>query len=621
MKKLRASSIGIAALILALSSIEPLTHVWIACFPPEGAVPTGMHTGDSAIFLHAMASTQTNFHSPFATCHSPDGENSWHYYAPPHFLLYAAVGWIGHALHIPPFFFLGLINGLGGALYLAASYAFLREIAPRHARTAFYCFAFPGGLGGIFYLVCALLGWTQHPEFTSYFERFAHYELIEGQTLSPVLLMPRFYYTAPLAAGVAGLTLFVRAARNGTKGLSIAAGLLFGLTTLFHLRVGPVFGGIALLYLLCVPRGTVRQRLFQAAATILPVAVGGVCFWRLVTLPAAFTQNAALVTGMLLWFIPFLTLTCFHWLLLPRVLRQALAAMPGLVRLAGGALAGYLALYALLYLGYLGYYGNWLRGGDTSAAVAVSDWALLGALPGLWLARKRDLHPIPSFEARESAWLALWFLGLLALALSAFGHGAFLRATPQRLFVLLALPMALLTAQALHTLSTRWRRVLFGVLMTAGICSLSVGALWFQGPLGRVPGKGPFAYLHYEFMTPADQRAIASIPDYQTVLLPSWSPIAFGEILSLRPNLQVLGGPGAMNLSGVFFDNIQNDINIFFNPETNNKDRKSIANRWCVNYVYCPYTCRIDERVLEQLAENDALKKIQTDTNLFLITQ
>ncbi len=600
----------VGTVILLLSLIEPLTHLWIAFFPPAGTVPTGMHTGDSAIYLHSMACFSNGFHSPFATCHATYGVDSFRYYTPPHLLLYAVFGAIGSALGISPFQFLGLINGLGGALFLAAIYALFREVLPRLALRAFLLFAFPGGLGGLLFFVTGAFGFWHHPDFTACFERFAHYELIEGQTLSPVLLMPRFYYTIPLALGLTGLTCFIRAVKGGGLAWVIAAALLNGLATLLHLRVGPVLWGVAVLYVLCAGSRPWRKTMPLLAMHALPTLAGAALFVCLLRWPPVFTQNALQVTSMALWWLPFLSLTIFHWPFLVRSLSQGANVLSTAGRLAAFAAAGYLLVFTVAYAGYLAYFGNWLRGGDTSAAIAVSDWALTGALLGLFFAWRYRRHAAEAIQdGGVLGWLTIWFLGLLALAPSAFGHGWLLQCTPQRLLVLLGPPLALLTAYGLEGLSLRTRRTTLALLLGAGLISLSAGVLFFQGSLGREPGKGPFAYLHYEVVRVEEAQLLADLPP-GTTLSPPWSPIAFGEILSLRPGVQVLGGPGAMNLGDQPLDRLQEGIARFFDVQADDTFRVEFVRQWCVDFIYCPDTCPVDERTRQHFDGTPWLRRI-----------
>ena len=600
---------GILLLILLLSLLEPVTHLWIAYAPPEGTVPSGLHTGDSAIYLHSMAAFENGFHTPFATTRAEYGPDSFRYYAPPYFLLYSVVGWLGRMFGIPPFLFLGLANGIAGGLYLWSAYHFLRTVFPRRAGRAFLLFALPGGLGGILYLLTGIFGLHSHPGFTESFERLAHYELIEGQHLSPMLLMPRLYYTLPLALGFLGLTKFIQGLQSDSKRTLWMAALCNGLTTAVNFRVGPLLWGVATLYAWSVSKRSPGKRARACLLHFTLTAAGGLFFWAMLRLPPVFTENAVQVTSMGMWLLSFLTMTCFYWPFLSKALRHVLSASPPVLRYAAFGLCGYLSAYVLLYLLYQAYFGNWLRGGDTSAAIAVSDWALLGVLPGLLTVRFFPSVPKDTEEDRTLQWIALWFLLFLATALSAFGRGWFLQFTPQRLLVLMGLPLALLTTYGLDTLSGRIRQAAFTTLLALGLCSLAVASLCFQGPLHRAPGKEPFAYLHYEAMPPEDARLIEALGE-GPIAVPPWSPIAFGEILSLEPGVQILGGPGAMNLGDQPFALIQGQINHFFDPACSEEFQRDFAKQWNLAWIYCPAMCPVDPAVLDALSAAPWLEEI-----------
>jgi len=600
----------LALVILGLAAIEPLTHVWIRYFPPEGTVPTGMHIGDSAHHLLCMRSFLNGFHSPFASCKAPAGANSWHYFATPFFLLYGLMGAAGHALQVNEFLFLGILNGLGGALYLLTAYRLLREIAPKLAHTAFYCFALGGGLGGGLYVLTGLLGLHTHPDFQHGFERFAWYELIEGQHLSPALLMPRFYYTLPLALGLAALTALLQAERRRSTKHLVLAGCLAFLTAALNLRLGPMFWLVALLYLSAASPRPFRERLCLALTFGAPAALGGLMFWGVLQQHPSYGGNVARITQQAMRLIPFLSATLLFWIAAGRGVWAALPTLPRSFQFLAWTCAGYLGLYGLAYLGYQAYFGNWLYGGDTSAAIAASDPALLGALGGgiagvafRWRSSVSGRILSASNESTGTAntslgWVALWLLCFLAVALSAFGQGWFLRFSPQRFMVLLGLPLALLTADGLWRMRPALRRVLFTLIIGCGFVSLGVASLCFQGVLGRTPGQGPFAHLHYALMTENDAALLKQEPK-GTTLVPMWSPIAFGEVLSLREGVNVLGGPGALNLGDQVFGPVEQAVNAFFSPDIGDDFRLDLLNKWCVDFVYCPDTCPVAEVLLD----------------------
>ncbi len=597
----------VVVIIGMLAAVEPLTHLWIVCCPPEGAVPTGMHTGDSGHHILCLRAFESNFYSPFATCESSRGANHAEYFATPFFLLYAVMGELGRLLRINEFIFLGLLNGLGGALYLTAAFFLFKEIIPQHRHKAFVLFSLGGGLGGAAYLLSGALGLHAHPAFEQYFMRFAWYELIEGQHLSPLPLMPRFYYTVPMALGFGALALYLYADRRETWRPLVFSSLLLACATFINPRLGPMLGLAAALHALAASKRPAVVRVRALCVLVLAVGAGGGGAWLILRENPVYTHNVAQVTQQVIRLIPLLSATVWlGWAAAPALFRSV-GALPKTPRLLACALLGYLAVYTVLYLGYQGYFGNWLRGGDTSAAAWASYPALLGALLGVMAGvflpggarEKNDLN---------LGWVGMWLLIFLAAGVSAFG-GGYMRGSPERCLVMLGPPLAILAAAGLSRLRPRTARILFTVILLCGAMSLSVAALVFQGPLGHTPGKGPFAYLHYEYMTQQDAALLKQLPR-GTVLTSLWSPIAFGEIIALRPGMHVLGGPGAMNLGDRPFGEVETMARRFFDASAEEAFRREAVNRWCVDYVYCPDTCPVDAVVVEQFRNAPWLREI-----------
>lgn len=585
-------------LMVLLGLIPPLTHLWIGYFPPEGAVPTGLHTGDSGHHLLAMASFVNGFHSPFATCLA-ESPNDAAYFSVPIFLLYGVVGEIGRMTGLTPFVFLGIANGVGGTLLLWSVYRFLRRIAPKDAALAFYLYALGGGLAGLVFLATWLSGGVGVPGFEAWFMRFAQYELIEGQYLSPILLMPRLYYTVPTALGFGALTALVETDRCRCPGHLFFTCFLLFVTACINVRVAPLFWGAGAAYLLLGSGNDGRYRAWLAGCTFGVTALGGAIAIGVMSQHPSYTTNVSSVARECALLLPLIYATIFFWPPLSLGLRNGIGAQPRAVRSVSLALLGYLAAYALIYLVHQIWFGNWWRGGDMGAAILASDGALLALLPGAllgwhWRAEETTQAPI------HLRWVAAWFVVLLAVSVSATGQGWLLQFAPQRCLVLLGVPMALLAAAGLRTLPKVAARLCLVIVIGGGVISQAVAALYFQGPLGRTPGEGPFAYLHYEYMNEADARLLAQLPSC-TVAVPPWSPIAFGEIVAHHGDYQVLGGPGAMNLGDQPFGPLQESVNRFFSPESNEVERRNFVAKWCVDYVYCPDTCPVDLAVLEEL--------------------
>jgi hypothetical protein len=586
--------------MVLLGLIVPLTHAWIANFPPEGAVPTGLHTGDSGHHLVAMASFANGFHSPFVSCLA-ESANDFRYFSAPIFLLYGVVGEIGRMTGLTPFMFLGIANGMGGALLLWSVYRFLRRIAPKDAALAFYLYTLGGGLAGLVFLVTWLTGGVGAPGFEAWFMRFAQYELVEGQYLSPILLMPRLYYTLPMALGFAALTALVETDWCRCSGhLFFTCFLLFFMACI-NVRLAPLFWGAGVAYLLLGSQNDGRYRAWLTGCTFGATALGGAIAIGVMGQHPSYAANVSSVARECTLLLPLLYATIFIWPPLAFGLRNGIGTQPKAMRSVMGALLAYLVAYTALYLAHQAWYGNWWRGGDIGAAMLASDWALVALLPGAllgwnWKPRERPTTPL------HLRWVAAWLLVLLAISVSATGQGWLLQFAPQRCMVLLGVPMALLAAAGLRMLPKVSARAFLVLVIGGGVISQAVAAIYFQGPLGRTPGEGPFAYLHYEYMTEVDARLLAQLPS-GTVAVPPWSPIAFGEIVAHHGDHQVLGGPGAMNLGDQPFGPLQATVNRFFSPEVTEAEQREFVANWCVDFVYCPDTCPVDPAVLEGLRQ------------------
>jgi hypothetical protein len=596
--------------ILVLASIEPLTHLWLHGYRDPAAAGTGIHTGDSAHHLLCMRAPETSFNSPFATCRSPLGIQDWRYFATPFFLFYAGIGGAAFLLNLNHFLVLGLLNGIGGALYLLAVWRFLCVALPRNAHRSMLLFMLGGGLGGILYIITGAAGLHGHPLFETYFQRYAFYDLIEGQHLAPSLLMPRFYYTFPLALGFAGLTCWIHYAQT-LKNRYLLPAVLFMLPAAFlNMRIGPMFWCVGVLYLIWYWQADPDRRLLSPLTMGLTVFAGGIAAWLLMRQHPSYLENMNHI-GSTMWFSPFISAVFFYLFLVPGECLRQIRGMRPVYRAAAGALAGYLGAWVLFYLAYQAYYGNLWRCLDATPPLRISDPALMGAALGAGLAfwreiRSRDDAPASRQEGNvfsgTPGWVIFWLLLFLALAISAFGHGFFLRFNPQRFMVMLGLPIAITAAFALERRHSRCpflTRAFHGMILFAGICSTAVAALCFQGPLGHRPGEGPFAYLHYETMRPADERLIRQLGP-GPVAVPPWSPIAFSEVLALNPGVYPLGGPGALNIGDQPFHTLQPEVNRFFAADTPMGERRRFAQKWCVRYVYCPDTCPVSEELLER---------------------
>ncbi len=213
-------------IMIALPAVMPITFAWIAFFPPDGAAPTGIHGVDGAVFINCMRMFESGFYTPFANCHALLGNHSSAYFAAPFFWMYGLLGALGRIIHANEFLLLGIANGVGGFLYLLAAYFLLRTAFPKQADLAFALFALAGGPGGVLYIATWVLGLHDAPQFEPYFYRYALYQLFEGARPSPILAMPRLYYTVSMACCLAAIACFLKSTRDPSRRLSTSIGKL-----------------------------------------------------------------------------------------------------------------------------------------------------------------------------------------------------------------------------------------------------------------------------------------------------------------------------------------------------------------------------------------------------------
>jgi len=617
MKWMRAMPRWIWGLMIVISVVEPITHAVLLYGLPESMASTGLHIGDTAFFLTAMRIFLNGFDSPYATCQSPACFASVTYFNVPHDWLYGLLGLIGAIVQIPPFLFLGMVNGLGVLLYLLAVYWFLCEIMRERANLAFLIFAVSGGLGGLLYVLSGIAGAHGLPGFETWFHRYARYELIEGPFLAPWLVAPRLYYTLPLALGFAALTLWLRDYRCDRPSPGWASIIAVFLCGYLNMRLGPLFVAVAALYALADHSASWQQRIRFVLVFTVPVMLAALIVLIQFRWDPAGAQNAYGLLHRCAWFGSVFALLFWQLFVLPFAVRAGWKEMPWRVRFVLGALLGYLALFTVLYATHQVYWGNLFAGGDTAAAIAVSDWALLGVVPGIaitaWLFSKRGTPSSASEQNAEKtrllAWCWLWLLIFLAVAVSAFGQGSFMRFMPERFLVLLGIPVAVLSAEGLHRMPRVFSRAMLGVLVMSGICSFTVAALCFQGPLG-FHLKGAFAWTHNEVMSPVDARLIQKIRGGR-VLCPASVPPLFGDIVvHTRPKTRTLFGQATMDYSGIDMETMGRNVQRFFDSSTSDEERRAFVEKWCVDYVYCPETCPVNEDTLQQLRKASWLHEV-----------
>lgn len=573
-----------APAILGLAGLQAAAALLSVLAPPSGTAASGLHIPDSAIFLQSMRMFTEGFATPYATCGSAWGPASPRYFAAPHLWLYGALGWFQARAGGSPLLWYGLLNGACFALFLWMVWRALAAWVPRLATRAFLLFALSTGPGGALYLAACAAGWHAHPAFETYFFRFAAYDLFEGAHLHPMLYAPRAYYTLSLALCLGGMLAWTRHA----GGASAAAGLawlpLLGLGAFLNARFGVFFLGWMALYALAGPdAGTARRRAALGfAAGVLPGIAASALLMSLNPATVANHQDAG---AMAMWWSPFLAAAGIHLLLAAPGIFQAMRAAAPWTALALGAALGYVALYGLFCWGHEAYHGNLATGRNAGVAAAVSDLALLGAPLGAgvaWLVRRRQGFAAPGAFAMPP-WLALAFLATLALALSGWGGGWFLRFGPQRAQVLLWLPLCVAAAAGIAGLPRRMRGpVQFGVL-AMGLVGIAVAVLYFQTPFGRSDNRGPFPGQHVSVMPSDDAALIARLPEGRTL-----APAPAGDWIALRTRQPVVFGLGSFNLTDQPHAVLAADAGAFFASGTACAERESIARRWCAAWVYVP---------------------------------
>lgn len=594
--------------IAGLAATQPLIGLWLTYAVPAGYASSGLHIPDSALFLHSMDMFATGFESRYATCLSPWGWQSFRYFPLPHLWLYGALGALTSWVPLPRLVIYTAANGLGAAVYLYVVYRFLRVVAAHLAGRAFLLFTLSGGLGGLLYAATALAGLHDAPMFEDYFRRFALYELFEGAHLQPMTYLPRLYYTVSLACCFGALLWLVRW-MGGSKWAFIPILALVPLGTFIDLRYGVFAVMLAGLFLWTETGAPTPLRDRGGALFGLAFAIGAAPAWYLLHSNPVAVRNHYEEASHVMWLTPFLAVALFHLPLAPWEIARRIRAFGRIDKAAAMALVGYLGVFAALFAAYQAYWGNLLVARDAVAPVHVSDWALLGvpagALAGLWLARRKPAPP-------RSDWTAFWFLLVLSLSISAFGRGWFLRFGPQRLEILLWLPLCLLSAGALERVAQRWPRLAAGhtgVMVGCGVLSVLVSALCFQGPLGYVPGRSPYHQYHAEVITQADRDMIAALGSGSVLCLPPVSD----SVVQINGNC-IIFGIGSFNCSDYAFSDLRSLTERFFDPATEDAWRRQVALNWCIEYIVCPDTYPIAPATVAQLQAAPWLRQIAGDS-------
>lgn len=597
-------------LIAGIALVEPATHLWLKYGLTGDAAHSGLHIGDTPFFLTDMRIFTNGFFSPYVPCGSSEGSNNPSLFALPHHWVYGALGWIAHQVHLDPFLALGFANGLAGAFYLWMALRFFRYVIPDRANLAFVLLCCGGGIGGLVWLGALPLGMHGYPQFESWFHRFARYELIEGPFLLPSLVMPRLYYTIPMGIGFAALMAFIDSTGRDHPIPGKKSMLLQFLCTYLNARVGMLFWGVALCFVFAQPVLRAAAKWRYASLYLVPTAVAAM----LVSIPFGLNihgaENVALLLRRSAWIASVCTAT--FWLLPVAALALwrhiAQLRWPG--RIVAGACLGYGCAYMALYLGHQTWYGNWNGGGDAAAAVAVSDWAFLGVIPGMLLLRLRR-HVKP--EEETETWVALWFLGLGCVSITAFGQGWFMRAMPERGLALLGPPLAMLAAEGIALVRQRFPRLATGytgLVVASGFVSVAVGALCFQGPLGYTPGRSPYGEFHSEVVL-ADDVKILDWLERGTLLAPASLPPLLGDVAVARsPELKTLFGQPSLEFGDVSMLDMAREIQFFYSREASDLFRAEFVDHWCIDFVFCPATRPVDPEVIEALKALPWLERI-----------
>lgn len=603
------------ALMIALGLVEPILHLWLRYGLPDTVAFTGLHMGDDSSILVCMNLFPSHFFSPFATCLHAAGPHDPALFSQALCWFYAVLGWFGAVLGLNLFVYLGFLNGLGGLFMAWAVYRFLCTAASRQANRAFAIYMIGGGLGGLLYLLTGALGLHGAAGFEAAFHRFAQYDLVEGAYLSPWLLLQRLYYTAPLGLGF--LVLEREARRDTTP--RIGSVPVAGMTAMLvlsavNVRLGPLFWFALACLLVTRDDEPLRARLARWLLYALPLcAAVGLTAWMTCLNPEATRSQIAMLRRSI-GLGSFISASFWCLAAAGPAIAPGWRELPGYARVVVGAGLGYLACFTALYVAYQTYYGNWLAHGDASAAIAVSDWSLLGAALGagygIMRAGRGDRTDAAS---RPAAWALLWATGLVALGVSAWGRGWFVRLMPERCMVLASVPLSVLAACGLERVALhrpRFARVLLGVLLVCGACSVMVHVLVFLAPIGHTPfTKPPFQWALNELMTPAEAEVIHEI-DAGVVLAPPRPAPLYGDIVVVnRPGVRTVFGQASLGCGDVFAPDMAAAIRAWFSPEATLSERRAFVEKYCVDHVLCPEAYPVSAAVLAQLRATPWLRE------------
>ena len=607
------------AVIALIGLYDPVLHLYLQYGLPEGRVATGLHMADDSYCMYMMGMLYTDFFSPFITCQHPEEFLSIHAYVLPHCWIYGVYGWCANALGINTFVALAIGNGACCAFLLWSVFRFLRHVHPKTASLAFLIFSVGGGIAGVAFLLSLLNGWVDHPQFDAFFLRTARYELFEGAFLSPLAMVQRLYYTLPIGLGFFLFPGFMKACQRTSARAHRVPATLFFLLVLFQARIGPLFLLGMISWLACAGAVPWRRKFFIiggygfVAALALSIAV------TLGNLNPVNSFNVSHFLRFSLLFGSFLSVAGLKIVAALPAFWMALRRLRGVLGLVAWTLAGYIITHGAGWAAYQIYYGNLLGRGEWAVLSRLWPWTLLGLPLGLAVGLLHAKFPPPSAPAtREDSalqrrWVLLWFLALCAASLPHPPSGPYLGATPERLLVMMGVPLAMLAASGLHL----WRayvpvlaNALTLIILVCGAASMAVSMLFFQGPVGVEDEESPFHEMHWESI-PRNEAEIIALIEEGVVLAPAIStPVYTDIIVKMRPGTSTLFGQGALGHSDQNMEIMSNDVVRWFRPDGLDAYRRDFVDAWCVNYIFCPATNPINAETLAQLKNTPWLEKV-----------
>lgn len=604
-------------LMFAMALTQPMLGLSEWAFPPDGYEYTGLPIPDSVIFLRAMEIPVKGLQSAYA---SPDGGDGIGYFAVPHLWFYAIQGVIAKLFGIPVQAAYFIFNGLGAFFFLFVCWRLIgllvqsgggdcktsgtgRCLSPKEWAFALFCLG--GGLGGLALWTGLLTGFAFSPDFAPVLRRFGMYELMEGPHLAPHTLFARSYYTFSLGLTLAGLHGFIQWLRWGRKENLTSSALLILAGGLINARYGVFCAGLCLLPVLFPEPGVLHSplgRLKGWLAPLLTAMMGFAVAEGLTSLNPAVKQNHYDAGRMAMWFMPFLAATLILWLMAGRDVIKAWSQGGQVQRTLLGGLAGFLAVYSLLYAAYQVYFGTGWQGAEGGIAAKASDWALLGAGMGMAATFWRGERNV---RENNGDWVVLWTLGVIAVALAGFGRGWFLGFGPQRAQVLVWLPLCILAGRR-FLVFTRNSRPLGATCVILGVLSIAASLLYVQGPWGYAQGVRVFPETRCDIIAKQDAEILKQIPHGSRLL----APLPAADIAYVKAGVNPVFGYGTFNLGNIRHLTLENETRVFFSVDCDAEMRQNILRDRRVEYVWTPIGWGYDGRISEKLREMRGVKVV-----------